>query len=261
MSFSRVPKFKPVLSVVCALAGALLLSACGGNEAARSQGGIYDPYEQENRYTHNFNKSVDLYLVDPLSQGYGKATSGGIREVVGNFSSNLSLPNDIINNILQGEIESAAQNTGRFVFNTIVGIGGLFDPAADLNMTRVRADFGQTLYVWGMGEGAYVELPFYGPSTARDSLGIAVDLFLDPFFVILREPEVYVGGVAYILDVMGSRYSFDATVDSILHESADSYAQARSIYLQNRRFELGMTAEDIYLDPYLDPYADPYEDF
>lgn len=261
MLFLSVPNLRQSFLVLSILTEAVTLSGCSGGEASRTQGGIYDPYEEENRHTHNFNKGVDLYLVDPLSQGYGEVTSGGIRELIGNFSSHLSLPNDIINNVLQGDIESAAQNTGRFAFNTIVGIGGFFDPAADLKMTRVRADFGQTMYVWGAGEGAYVELPFYGPSTTRDSLGIAVDLALDPFFVVLRSPEVYVGAVAYILDVMGNRYDFDTTVDSILHESADSYTQARSIYLQNRRYELGITAEDSYLDPYLDPYADPYEDF
>ncbi|WP_299355263.1 VacJ family lipoprotein [uncultured Shimia sp.] len=253
--------FRPLFLAVTLVAGALVLSGCASQEALQAEGGIYDPYEEDNRQTHAFNKAADKYLVDPLSQGYGNSTSGGVREVVGNFSSHLSLPNDVINNVLQGDFGYAAQNTGRFLLNTFVGFAGFLDPAEELNMPRVRADFGQTLHVWGAGEGAYVELPFWGPSTSRDTVGIFVDLALDPFFVVLRSPETYIGGVAYILDAMGSRYTFDATVDSVLYDSADSYAQARSIYLQNRRYELGITGEDLYLDPYSDPYSDPYEDF
>ncbi len=243
------------------LGAALLVSACASDHASRSAGGFFDPYEENNRKTHQFNKDVDRWVFDPVSQGYGDATSGDIREVVGNFSSHLSLPNDVINNVLQGDLESAFKNTGRFVINTVVGFAGLLDPAADLNILRERADFGQTLHVWGVGEGAYVELPFWGPSTVRDSVGIAVDLVLDPLIVVMRKPQTYVGTGAYVLDAMGNRYEYDATVDSILHESADSYAQSRSIYMQNRRFELGIVGEDAYLDPYLDPYSDPYEDF
>lgn len=261
MLFYATRSLKPTLTLPALLAAALLLSACASEQAKNAPGGIYDPHEEVNRANHELNKSLDKHLVDPLSQGWGNATNGGVREVVSNFSSHLSLPNDVINSVLQGNLDDALQNTGRFAFNTVVGFAGLFDPAKDLGWTRVDTDFGETLHVWGAAEGPYVELPFYGPSTSRDTVGIAVDLVLDPFFVIVRGPETYIGAVAYVFDAMGSRYDFDATVDSILHESADSYAQSRSIYLQNRRYELGMTAEDLYLDSGLDPYSDPYEDF
>ena len=243
------------------LVTALLLSACASQEALNAPGGIYDPHEEVNRANHEMNKAIDRVLVDPLSQGWGNATNGGVREVVSNFSSHLSLPNDIFNNVFQGNLDDALQNTGRFAFNTVVGFAGLFDPASDLGWDRVDTDFGETLHVWGAAEGPYVELPFFGPSTSRDTVGFAVDLVLDPFFVVVRGPEVYIGAVAYVFEAMGNRYEFDATVDSVLHESADSYAQARSIYLQNRRYQLGITAEDLYLDSGLDPYSDPYEDF
>ena len=147
------------------------------------------------------------------------------------------------------------------LMNTVVGFAGIFDPASDVNLERVEADFGQTLHTWGAGEGAYVELPFLGPSTSRDAVGVGVDLALNPFIVIFQEPQTYIGLVAYIIDAMGTRYELGDTIDSILYQSADSYAQARSIYLQNRRYELGISAEDLYLDPYLEFYDDPYEDF
>lgn len=239
----------------------MFLSACASDQASRSGGGIYDPYEENNRSMHQFNKDMDRWLVGPISTGYGESTPGGFRTAIGNFSSHLSLPNDIINNVLQADFDSAFQNTGRFIFNTFVGVAGFLDPASEANMPRVKADFGQTLHIWGAAEGPYVEVPFWGPSTSRDTVGIAVDLVLNPFIVILREPQNYIGIVTYILDAMGNRYQYDATVDSILHESADSYAQARSIFLQNRRYELGITGEDVYLDSSLDPYSDPYEEF
>lgn len=223
-----------------------------------STGGIYDPFEENNRGTHQFNKDMDRWIVAPVSRGYGNSTSDGLRDVFGNFASHLGLPNDVINNVLQGELDSAVQNTGRFVMNTVVGFAGFFDPASDVNMTRVEADFGETLHVWGVAEGAYVEMPFLGPSNNRDTIGVVVDVALNPFIVILQDPQQYIGIVAYILDAMGNRYEYDSVIESILYQSADSYSQARSIYTQNRRYELGMDAEDLYLDPYSD---DPYEDF
>ncbi|WP_372886043.1 VacJ family lipoprotein [Shimia sp.] len=259
MPVAFVKRFKlgPVLPVLCA---ALLVAACAGDPAGPGAAGYNDPHEEANRRVHQFNKGIDRALIDPVAEGYGEATTGDMRQVVGNFASHLSLPNDVINNLLQGDVEAAVQNSGRFVVNTLIGFAGLLDPASQMNMPRERADFGQTLHVWGAAEGAYVELPFWGPSTTRDTVGIAVDLVLDPF-VLLSQPESLIGTAAYVLDAMGNRYEYDATVESVLHDSADSYAQARSIYLQNRRFELGMGAEDAYLDPYLDAYSDPYEDF
>lgn len=250
------------MSVVPFLLGAILvLSACASDQASRSSGGIYDPYEENNRGTHQFNKDMDRWIIDPISNEYGESTTGGFRTAIANFSSHLSLPNDIINNVLQGDFDSALQNTGRFAFNTIIGLAGFMDPASEANLTRIEADFGQTLHVWGAAEGPYVEVPFWGPSTSRDTVGIVVDLVMDPFFVVVREPTRYIGAVAFVLDSMGSRYQYDATIDSILYESADSYAQARSIYLQNRRYQLGIVGQDAYLDSSLDPYSDPYEDF
>lgn len=235
-----------------------MLAGCGGGKVNLSTGGIYDPYEATNRRIHNFNKGVDRAILAPVSRGYGNATPGGIRMSLTNFAHHLALPNDIINHILQGEMDAAVRNTGRFAMNTVVGFAGLFDPASDVNLPREEADFGQTLHKWGAAEGAYVEIPFLGPSNTRDAVGIAVDIWLNPFIVILEHPQEFIGVFAYAFESMDTRYEYDSTVNSILYQSADSYSQARSIYMQNRRYELGMSAEDLYFDPYLD---DPYEDF
>jgi len=107
----------------------------------------------------------------------------------------------------------------------------------------------------GRAEGHYVELPLLGPSTKRDAIGRLVDLFINPVYFLLPKPERYVGTVAGAASKVGDRYRFGSTIDSILYDSADSYAQARLLYLESRRFQLGDMSDDDYIDPYEDPYA------
>ncbi len=247
---------RPIVLTLCV---STTLSACAKTNIAPN--GINDPNEAANRRIHEFNKRVDKLLLSPASNGYGTVIPSPVRTGVSNFADHLSLPNDVINNTLQGKIPEAGSSLLRFAFNTVFGIAGIFDPATEVGMARHDTDFGETLHVWGAGEGAYTEMPFFGPSTTRDAYGFAIDIVLDPFFVVTREPTRYIGGVAYVVNKMGERYEYDATVDSILYESADSYAQARILYLQNRRFRLGMQGEETYVDPEFDPYEDPYADF
>lgn len=250
-------RLKAVLLLSLAVAA---LAACTG-KAPNPASGINDPNEAANRRIHAFNKSVDKALLSPASTGYGTVIPKNVRGGVSNFADHLSLPNDIINNTLQGNFHEASSTVARFMINTFFGVAGIFDVAGNTGMERFDTDFGETLHVWGAGEGAYTEIPFFGPSTTRDAYGLAVDIVLDPFFVVTREPTKYIGGVAYVINAMGNRYDFDETIDSILYDSADSYAQARLIYLQNRRFDLGMTDGNAYVDPEFDPYEDPYADF
>ena len=237
----------------------LLLSACTSMEQqVATQGGINDPNEVENRQMHAFNKDVDRILFSPVADGYGSIVPKPVRNSVSRFADHLSLPNDVMNNLLQADIGGAMHNTFRFAVNTIIGLGGFFDPATAMGVQRVDTDFGETLHKWGAPEGNYVELPLFGPSTARDTVGLVVDIVTDPVTLALEAPERYLGTGAYVLNKLGNRYDYDETIDSLLYESADSYTQARSIYLQNRRYNLGMTSGDAYVDPYLDPYGDPY---
>jgi len=127
-------------------------------------------------------------------------------------------------------------------------------------MAGKPTDFGETLHVWGAGEGAYVELPFLGPSTARDATGTLVDLVLNPIQLLLPPDEAMAATVTKLFSRLGDRDRFSATVESILYDSADSYAQARLLYLQNRRFGLGQAgaaegADGAFIDPYEDPYG------
>lgn len=233
-----------------------LLGACASQNEVVSSAEIYDPQEASNREVHEFNLKVDRVLFRPVSNGYGSYIHEDARLMVSNFADHLSLPADVVNNLLQGDLKGAGSNSFRFVFNTIFGLGGIADPSDALNIPRRETDFGETFHVWGMKEGAYVELPLLGPSTERDAMGTILDFALDPVSVVLPSPESYIGTTANVADRMGDRYELRGTIDSVLYESADSYAQARILYLQNRRFELGVSGEDAYLDPYDDPYAE-----
>ena len=240
-----------------ALATAVAVSACS---TATTPGGINDPYEEVNRRNHELNRALDKALIRPAGKGYSKAVPPAVADSVSNFASNLSLPSSVVNNVLQGDLGGALQNTVRLAFNTVFGFGGLADPAAEFGLHEKEADFGGTLHAWGVQEGAFVELPIVGPSTERDAVGKVVDLFTNPLSYVLPSPEKYAGTAANVVSKVGDRGRYSDTIDSILYESADSYAQARLIYLQNRRFELGGEEGSAYVDPYDDPYGDPYAD-
>ncbi|MCA8878841.1 MAG: VacJ family lipoprotein [Rhodobacteraceae bacterium] len=226
-----------------------------------------DPLEPVNREVHQFNKAVDQAVFRPFSIGYGSAVPDFIRAKVNNVQYNFQLPGEVVNGVLQGRLDNATHNFFRFLLNSTLGVFGIFDPATSFGLERRDTDFGETLYVWGVGEGAYVEVPFFGPYTARDLSGEVVDLFLNPLSIVgLSPPAAYVPAGTYVLEAADYRYKFKNTVDSVLYDSADSYAQTRVIYLDNRRYTLAKAAnpesgEDV-ADPYggevVDPYADAY---
>ena len=236
----------PVLSPFVVLA---LLAACG---PAATPVGISDPNEAQNRVFHEFNVTFDKAILRPVATTYVQVLPDPVERGVANFADNLDVPGQVVNDILQLKLDHAVENTLRFAINTTVGIGGLFDPAAALGVLGRKTDFGETLHVWGMPEGAYSELPLIGPSTDRDNLGIFVDYILNPLRLLIPAPESRVATAAGVLEKIGDRGRYSATVDSILYDSADGYAQARLLYLQNRHFELGMSAasDDSFEDPY-----------
>lgn len=237
-----------------AVATLVLISAC----TAPPPKAINDPHEAGNRSTHEANRKFDRALIRPAAGAYGNILPAPVRQGVGNFASNLNLPGVIVNNLLQLNIDGAVKNSWRFVINTTIGVGGIFDPSSSIELYEDSSDFGETLHVWGVGEGQYVELPFIGPSTQRDTLGMVVDVFTNPLTFGAPSPERYLGPVAKGLSKLGDRYTYSSTVDSILYDSADSYAQARLLYLQSRRFQLGQeqAKEDQGDDGYDDYYAD-----
>jgi phospholipid-binding lipoprotein MlaA len=227
---------------------------------------INDPYEQVNRQVHAFNKTADELVFDSAGEAVNLLPDI-VKYGIINFSDNAGLPNAAANGLLQGNFNGAARNSLRFVLNTTIGLLGFFDPASTLGVPEVDTDFGETLAVWGIPEGAYMELPVLGPSTERDTAGIIVDFFFDPLQIFGIAPPINqtttelfeTDTIAEVAEIIVERGLYDDTFDSI-YESADSYAQLRLIYLQNRRYEIGEndasavqpTAEEYYFDPYED---------
>jgi len=221
---------------------------------------INDPYEASNRKIHALNTGLDTALLRPASE-VTEALPDVLTDRVVDFADNLALPGMVVNGLLQGDLEGAISNTFRFVLNTTIGLGGLFDPADEAGLYEKTTDFGQTLSVWGVPEGAYVVLPLLGPSTERDTLGLIVDFAFDPLQFLVPAEAQDLQPYAFVGKKVINRGRFGSTVDSLLYESADPYAQARLLYLQSRRFELGVPVDSAYMESSVDPYADPYADF
>lgn len=240
------------IALLCALG---FLAACAQKPSPQ---GFADPLEAQNREVHQFNLAVDKSVVRPLSKMMGEGPPGPVRRGITNFAENLDVPGDVVNNLLQGRPDQAVENTFRFVVNTTIGLGGLFDPASAMGVEGKVTDFGETMHVWGAPEGQYVVAPFVGPSTDRDLAGAFVDFAMNPLRLVLTSPGSEVATVAGVASRLGDRARYSDTIDSVLYESADGYVQARLLYLQNRRHQLGQTAGAAADDAFLDPYEDPY---
>jgi phospholipid-binding lipoprotein MlaA len=243
--------------IICLSAALLALAACSVPDEPTD---IHDPYERANRVSHAFNKGADTVFFRPASQVYGAVVPQRARRSLSNAAANLDTPRTVVNDVLQGQVEDAIHNTFRFLLNTTVGIFGLFDPASGFGLEPRETGFGDTLAVWGAPEGAYIELPLFGPSTERDATGQIVDIFLNPISAILGDDGDEISATTSLPSVLNSRYEFADTVDGILYDSADSYAQLRLFYLESRRFELsGQTSAGNAFDPYENLYDEVYE--
>ena len=226
----------------------LALTGCTGNT---TNAVIFDPYEQNNRKIHSFNKSLDKTLLRPASNTYAAIIPEPVITGVSNFSSNLELPVMILNNLLQLDLEGASTNTGRFLINSSVGLIGIFDIASSLQIFGKNTDFNETLYTYGIGEGAYTELPFFSSNTERSSAGLVLNFAVNPYKGVFTGARDIIPVSAKILDLMGKRHKYSDAIEGVLYESDDSYAQSRQIYLERMRFNLkGKLDDRVYEDPY-----------
>lgn len=242
---------------IIAIVAAVGLSACSVPD---TPGEVHDPYEKANRASHAFNKGADRVFFRPASHVYGTVVPNRVRTSLSNAAANLDTPRSVINDVLQGQGEDAVHNTFRFLINTTMGIFGLFDPASGFGLEPRETGFGDTLAVWGAAEGAYIELPLLGPSTERDAVGRFVDILANPIGSVLGDDGDEIAATTSFPSVLNSRYEYAETVDGILYDSADSYAQLRLFYLESRRFELsGQTSAGNAFDPYEDLYDEVYE--
>lgn len=228
------------------------IGACASGQTNLANSEIYDPFESTNRAVHKFNVALDSLVVGPVANVYGSVVPEDIRTVVENAARNLGEPNAFVNHILQGNGDAASTTLIRFLLNSTIGIGGVADPAADMGLFEQPTDFGETLGAWGVPEGAYIELPILGPSTVRDTVGIAVDLAIDPMNYVITKKQAYYLLALKGVNLIGQRHTYDDLINLLLYESADSYAAQRLSYLQNKRYVVsgGETAIDDLEDPY-----------
>jgi len=165
---------------------------------------VPDPIEPFNRVMWGFNKAVMTGVIKPTSRVYRFVVVKPARTSIGNFGHNLTYPDRLINNLLQGKWQGARDETWRFICNTTVGIVGLFDPATKWNIPKSEADFGQTFGKWGWSPQFFIMLPIYGPSNDRDTVGLAADtaanplLYISPYHFDVNKPLTYLGPYSYL---------------------------------------------------------------
>jgi len=208
-----------------------------------------DPFEGVNRvfYELNFNL-LDPVIIKPIAIIYDDLTPKPIRQGFRNFFSNLDEVPSLVNNVLQGKFGQAANNAERFLMNTTLGLGGFLDIAKRAGLQSAEdEDFGQTLAVWGVPDGPYLMLPFFGPSTLRDAPSNFVDSLLDPFSY---NDSLSVRAVIKGIDLISLRADL-LGIDDVI--SGDEYLFIRDVYLQNREYVISDGAIDDDFDD-LDDY-------
>ena len=207
-------------------------------------------FEKTSRAVFKFNMAFDDAILEPVAKGYNKLPEP-IKNGAGNFTSNIATLLAIPNHILQGNLKEAGDATASFVINTTIGIVGLANPAQKLGLKSQKEDVGQTLGTYGVGTGCYFVLPILGPTTVRDSVGMVVDSFVDPFaHITIRENELFgvSGSQLDYISVKGAtavdfRADNETNFDSLEKNSIDLYASFKSLYLQNRENKVNNSSE------------------
>lgn len=193
-----------------------------------------DPYESTNRKIYNFNDAIDRNVLQPVARSYVTVTPALVRDGLTNFFDNVSYLNVITNDVLQGKPSQFFSDLARFIVNSTLGLGGLFDPAKGMGLTAHDEDLGQTFGVWGAGEGAYLNLPLGGPSSFRDAPGFVSSMLLNPLTYlnpIVTVPLAVVNAVNIRANLL------EAT--NIRDQAAlDPYTFVREAYRQQREFKI-----------------------
>jgi len=208
---------------------AMCLGACASSGEVENE---VDPYESFNRKMFEVNRFGDKILYKPFGKAYKAVIPSFARKGINNFFDNLTTPTSALNNFLQGKPKQGWNELGRFMFNTTLGVGGLFDVAAKGGMERYDEDFSQTLAVWGLPEGPYLVIPIWGPRTALSTAAIPVNFVTDAQRYIQNSS---VRDKLYILRLIDTRSRL-LTTEEIFNKSKDPYIAFREAYLQNRQF-------------------------
>jgi len=210
-------------------------------KTSKTEDKIYDPIEPFNRIIFSFNNAVDKSISEPASKEYKKLPTP-IQTGISNFLSNLRMPLVFFNQLLQGQGKNASESAGRFLFNSTIGVFGLIDIADKIGLEEKDEDFGQTFATWGMADGFYLVLPFFGPSTVRDSAGMILTMTIDPINTFaLNKGETWVGPSRTAGNAVVQRSKIIDEVNSLRNDSIGYYYAVRHSYYQKRKVEINNT--------------------
>lgn len=222
-------------------------------DAAAGFDEINDPLEPLSRVSHNFNRGLDRVLLRPIAKVYGAVVPDPAKKVVHNFVTHWDLPSDAVSYAIQGDEEQTKRTVGRFLVNTVAGVGGLFDVAStSADLEHQPTDMGVALAAVGMDEGAYFEAPVLGPSTTRRSIGRLFERALNPIsyvglidgsdFVEIAETSFtryeVIAQSTGVVSLLDTRSQNDDLIEATLYSSPDTYSTLRSVYVQRRRAKI-----------------------
>ncbi|ALG67664.1 MlaA family lipoprotein [Beggiatoa leptomitoformis] len=196
-----------------------------------------DPYEPMNRKIYAFNQAIDDAVLRPVAMTYREITPTPLNQGISNVFSNIGDVVVVVNDVLQLKVPQAASDTMRLLFNSTIGIFGILDVGTTFGFPKHYEDFGQTLGYWGIGDGSYIVLPFFGPSSTRDTVGWVGDLALDPRWYVGNGDKtngfIAVTNVVSAVDKRADLIGVEKVVDQ---GALDQYIYLRNAYLQSRRF-------------------------
>lgn len=244
------------LKLLCVLGLSLMLASCATPPEDAQALQIYqqtnDPLEPYNRFMTDFNFKVNRYVYKPFSRAYRAVLPEPVRTGLSQVSTNLSQPYYMVNGILQGDLDSAAQSFGRFFTNSTLGIAGLFDVATMLGIESPKKDFGQTLYRWGWNQSMpYFVWPFLGPSDIRETTGSIIGFFINPIDYALPRAEMdHLLLYRYLLQGVVTIDSSTGLLENAEKNSLDPYVMLRTMYRQNRAKFLNEGDIDAQTDAY-----------
>ncbi|MEM9054947.1 MAG: VacJ family lipoprotein [Pseudomonadota bacterium] len=209
------------------------ITACASTQEPVMAGDVPDPLEGFNRAMFGFNKGVDQAVLEPVADGYRAVTNEPIRGGVSNFLTNLNQPVVFVNTVLQGKPGAAIDTAARFVVNTTIGVGGIFDPATHFEVPEHNEDFGQTLGKWGVAAGPYIVLPFLGSTNLRDLTGSGVDGFASPLNYGQGDTYTATRAAIGVVGVVSARERLDTQIEALFSQP-EPYVALRRNYSQQR---------------------------
>ena len=216
------------------LMAGLLLGVLGGcaTPGAKSAGQRLDPWENWNRKVFGFNEELDVRVLKPVATVYSNIVPQPVRRGFDNFFGNAADAWSSVNNLLQGKFEASGQDLIRFGTNTLFGLGGVIDVATEMGLDHQYEDFGQTLGHWGVGAGAYIVWPLFGPSTVRETVALPLDRAVSPALAINGGGSQYLILGLQVINIRAGLLGASRVLDDI---ALDKYTFVRDAYLQRRR--------------------------